>query len=450
MVQADTTNLSWITRPPAASWDAMRAVRLARKRRSGDDLVPLGDLVAAIRQGVVIAEFYRGEIPITAARVADVQPVLLGAGERRFISASTLGRHVVEPGDVLMARVGRHGRASFIPADATPTVPREGLFAAKPRRREWGPAIAAALSTSFVKDWLDRLSVTSRAGALTKEQMEAIPVPSPRQFDYREVCDLATQAAALAGAGWAVLNSIRDDVSLLLENAPTETPFRRHLWLANVVAIPGWGWQNVQRQWVRARATWQVQGLKQLGEIVDLKTHQPKTLITGDRGAVLEADDIRPDWLLALPAARSAGAAAVRDQPSTLKRFFAVNRESLLIPTVGDIAGTPVVLPEVVFNGEAAPVLLPIHWLPLAGLVSPRALAVVLDHPFVRLQRGLAGSFSMVSHITREEIEELLVPDPPAAKWQEWESELRRAHDQLITATQAARRAIDIVEGWYS
>jgi hypothetical protein len=222
--------------------------------------------------------------------------------------------------------------------------------------------------------------------------------------------------------------------------------------MAKIAALSGWGWQDVERHWLRDRAVWQVQRLRPLREVVDLGRGQPSTVAAAEGRHVLSTDDLRPDWLLVLPrpGAEAAASPALTDEPAGSQRFFAVDGECLLIPTVGDISGAPVVVPEAVIRGSEGLLMVPVRWLPVGGLAFPRALAIILDHPFVRLQRRLAGAYSTVTHITREEIGDLLVPDPPAAKWQAWEADLRQAQEQFIAAAVTARKAIDLVEAWYT
>jgi len=132
------------------------------------------------------------------------------------------------------------------------------------------------------------------------------------------------------------------------------------------------------------------------------------------------------------------------------KRFFEVDRECLLIPTAGDITASPVVISSERTTPGLLPVMVPIYWLPLVNLPQPRALALVLDHPFVRLQRQLAGAFSTVTHITRGDIANLLIPAVTEETWYQWEAELVRAHCLFIEADAKAKEAIAIAESWYA
>ena len=140
----------------------------------------------------------------------------------------------------------------------------------------------------------------------------------------------------------------------------------------------------------------------------------------------------------------------MKKKKKKMKRFFEVDRECLLIPTAGDITASPVVIPSERTEPGLPPVMVPIYWLPLVNLPQPRALAVVLDHPFVRLQRQLAGAFSTVTHINREDIANLLIPAVTKETWRQWETELRDAHGVFIEADSKAKEAIALAESWYA
>jgi hypothetical protein len=94
--------------------------------------------------------------------------------------------------------------------------------------------------------------------------------------------------------------------------------------------------------------------------------------------------------------------------------------------------------------------MVPIHWLPLQGLTFSRAIAVVLDHPFVRLQRQLAGAFSTVTHITRDDIGNLLIPAVSNEVWDQWEKDVSQAQSLVVEADAIAKAAIAIAEDWYA
>ena len=442
----------WSDQPSTTNWDPTAAAYWEADIQPRSKYVPLSTLLKGIRQGVFMSERDSGDIAVEVARVTDVQLIIPGMGERGVVSPSILRRHVVETGDVLVARVGRGGRACCIPAGAPPIVPREGLLVARPGRREWGPAIATALCTPTMKRWMSQLSAGGRTATLTKEQLGTLPVPSPACYDFGHIAALVEQAAALAHEGQALLEHVRDSVGLWLDDAPTAVLLNDHLWLPAPDVLQGWCWQDVQRYWLRDRAQWQVRGLKPLHEAIDLAWHRPKTIVGESVEFVLETDNMRSDWHLALPEPPQHQDDATTPEPTTsaLQRFFAVDRECLLIPTVSNIVAAPLVVPAEVFSNTALPLMVPIHWLPLADLRYPRALAVVLDHPFVRLQRQLGGAFSTVPHITRDEIASLLIPVVAEAQWDAWEQELRQAHSLCIAAMAKVKQAIAMVEEWYA
>src|SRR5262249_27565669 len=146
--------------------------------------------------------------------------------------------------------------------------------------------------------------------------------------------------------------------------------------------------------------------LVRLGDMIDFDAFRVRTIDVhaGIRG--LENDDLRPDWYLGLPTSKPERSSERDETPAraTSRRYFQVDRGCLCIPPAGDITCPPVVIPANRSNVDSSPVMVPIHWLPLVKLARPRALAMVLDHPFVRLQRQLAGAFSTVMHITRNDI----------------------------------------------
>src|SRR5579872_6088262 len=102
----------WIERVPATTWDAAFLVQVHEGRHSNDNFVLLRDLVEEMRQGVAVAAGETDEIAVETVGVADLHPLLVGAGEQRFLSTAALQRHILHPGDVLVARVGPHGCAS--------------------------------------------------------------------------------------------------------------------------------------------------------------------------------------------------------------------------------------------------------------------------------------------------------------------------------------------------
>jgi hypothetical protein len=299
---------------------------------------------------------------------------------------------------------------------------------------------------------LNSLLVGTRSASLTIDQISEIPIPSPRHFDFEQIDELVDAAGEAVRAGCEILDRVRGQLGMMLEGAPTEPTKRTCTWIAEPAWLQGWAWSDVQRYLLVSRLRLRAGSLVRLGDMIDLNAARAKTVdvITDFRG--LDSDGVRPDWHLVLPASKSvttdeSAAAISRAAP---KRFFEVDRECLLIPTSGNITAAPVVLPGELFGVASPQVMVPIYWLPLVMLARPRALAVVLDHPFVRLQRQLAGAFSTVTHITRDAIADLLIPAVSNEVWDRWEAELRQAHRLFIEADAKAKEAIAIAEGWYS
>ncbi len=187
-----------------------------------------------------------------------------------------------------------------------------------------------------------------------------------------------------------------------------------------------------------------------LSEAVSFADHRASTeVVERIPSFTIDANDVRSDWYLALPEQQKSVGERATDE-NVLKRYFSVAEEALLIPTVGDITASPVVVPQESIDGGNSPLMVPTSWLPIVGLQHPRALAVLLDHPFVQLQRRLGGAFSTVPHITKEEIQELLIPAVPTSLLDRWEGLMRVAHNQCIHSIQLTKQAIATVEEWYT
>lgn len=171
-------NNLWSPRPSGANWDPAQAVRWAVVVGRDRGFVPLGTLLREARQGVFSGSLDGGDVPVRAIRVSDIHPVLVGEGESRQMTDKLARRHIAAEGDVLVARMGRLGQASCVTSSSTSLVPRDSVLVAIPRKSQWGPAIAAALSTQHVRQWMSELFMSSRAASLTLEQLADIPVPS--------------------------------------------------------------------------------------------------------------------------------------------------------------------------------------------------------------------------------------------------------------------------------
>lgn len=405
----------WSKRPPATNWDPAQAMRWSTMAGGADRFVSLGTLLRNVRQGVFSGILETGDVAVRMLRVGDINPVLLGEGELHLLSDKLVQRHIASEGDVLVSRVGRLGQASCVTNASTPLVPRDSILAAAPVNSRWGAAIAAALSCDNTRRWMSDLVLGNRAASLTIDQLIEIPVPSPREFDFDSIHRLVDQAGLRMNEARKAVSQVRGEVGIELENAPTESLSQLTFWLDDIDALRAWAWQDVQRYSVRRKARRAVRGLQYISEAVSFAGHRASTEAV-DRipSFTIDAKDVRSDWYLALPEQQRAASEQATDE-LVLKRYFSVSDEALLIPTVGDIAASPVVVPqETIVEGDS-PLMVPTSWLPIVGLQHPRALAVLLDHPFVQLQRRLGGAFSTVPHITKEEIQELLIPTIPTS-----------------------------------
>ncbi|TWT64408.1 hypothetical protein [Rubinisphaera italica] len=437
----------WSQRPSEANWDPAQAVRWGGIGRSDREFVPLRYLLRDARQGVFAKAMEDGDVAVRTIGVRDINPVLSGEGERRLMSERAVRRHLASDGDVLVARVGRLGQASCVTGASSSLVPRDSVFVATPMRKSWGAGIAAALSTSVARDWMSDLFLGSRQASLTLEQLFDIPIPKPVEAEFEEVDDLVQRAGQLMSDGAGIVGQIRGEVGIALENAPTETLEKSTFWMDDIDELGAWSFQDVRRYWTRRRARAAVKSLQRLAEAVDLSSHRAKTEY-GDPTPpfTIDSDDVRSHWYLALPRLRPG---EPTDKPGT-RRFFAVDREALLISTMGNIAAAPVLVPQMILDQTDEPLMVPISWLPFVGLRHPRSLAVVLDHPFLQLQRRLGASFSTVAHITKEEIETLLVPLIPEQQQERWEADLIDAQTKFIEASQIVDHVLAIAEEWYS
>jgi hypothetical protein len=442
-------NTLWSLRPSGSNWDPAQAVRWSAVVGRDRGFVPLGTLLQDARQGVFSGSLDGGDVTVRAVRVSDIHPLLVGGGESRRMSDKLARRHIAAEGDVLVARMGRLGQASCVTNGSSLIVPRDSVLVAIPKRSQWGPAIAAALSTRHVRSWLAELFMGSRAASLTLEQLGEIPVPDPHEFDFAAVGELIDRAGQLMSDARLQVEHVRGEVGIVLEDAPTEALSQLTFWVEDIDTLRAWSWQDVERYSVRRTGRLRVRSLQRLADAVDLPGHRAKTqVLTQKPNFTIDSDHLREDWYLALPV-RRAGEGSAELSPLG-KRYFAIETEALLVPTVGNITAAPVVVPRSVIDDAQQPLMVSISWLPLIGLSYLRSLAVVLDHPFLQLQRRLGSAFSTVAHITRDEVETLLVPTIATETLDRWESLLRAAQDQFIEAECLARRAVETVEEWYA
>ena len=449
-VHENTQTTHWSPRPPSSTWDPVQAMRWSTIAGGADRFVSLGTLLQRVRQGVFSGIIETGNVAVRMLRVGDINPILLGEGELHLLSDKLVQRHIASEGDVLVSRVGRLGLASCVTNASTPLVPRDSILAAKPIDSRWGAAIAAALSSNNAYGWMaDRLT-GSHAASLTIDQLNKTPIPSPSQFDFDSIHRLVDQAGLLMNEARKAVSQVRGEVGIELENAPTKSLSQLTFWLEDIAALRAWSWQDVERYSVRRKARGVIRGLHYLSEAVSFADHRASTeIVERIPSFTIDANDVRSDWYLALPEQQKSVGERATDE-NVLKRYFSVAEEALLIPTVGDITASPVVVPQESIDGGNSPLMVPTSWLPIVGLQHPRALAVLLDHPFVQLQRRLGGAFSTVPHITKEEIQELLIPAVPTSLLDRWEGLMRVAHNQFIHSIQLTKQAIATVEEWYT
>ena len=157
----------------------------------------------------------------------------------------------------------------------------------------------------------------------------------------------------------------------------------------------------------------------------------------------LDTSGFRPQWHLALPESISSGGDA-GDKPGMV-----LDRQALLIPMVGNIESAPVVIDERLIAQAAGAVVVPVHWGVITDYPWLRSLAVVLDHPFARLQRRLAGVASTVAHLSIEAIKDLILPAVTEPQWVQWETTMETIHAKLIKAAGVYASVLKEIEEWY-
>src|SRR3989339_45096 len=446
---------TWSVRPAREAWDAAAAVRGAMVAPRSSGFVPLATLVTAIGQGIGSGRIADGNVAVNMQRSSDMQPIFLAGGDRQFVSEEMAYRHAVRPGDVLVARVGRQGRACCVGNEDVPVIPRGELFVVRPRVQAWGPVIAAALSTGAVKEWISHLPTGALMPTLTKATLGQIPVPKPGAFPYEELVERAWDAEGLVRSARRLRDSVRQRIGLLLEKAPATGSAQTYLEIRASDLPADWGWREVSQTWLLRQARRAVKGLSRFGDLIDHGSHRARTTLSGESPFVLRREHLRADWYLAIPEvgpAEKDAEQAVADggEPAKKNRADGVDRESLLIPVIGDIMGTPGVVPAEIVDRASSPLLVGTYWLPVVSPRYPRALAAILDHPFLRLQRQLAGSYaSTAPHIAREEIGNLLLPNPPESQWNQLENDLRAAQEQFLKASSMVNEVLEEVENWY-
>jgi hypothetical protein len=439
----------WTSASPAR-WDPLHLSQ-ATWLPSGKSWKRLGDYLVQARQGVSTRLTPEGDAPANLLRSADVFPVLQGRGTPCTVDRQVLQRHLLAPGDVLIPRVGGDVRACCIGRRQRPLFPSSETLVLRPSRQDWGPALAALLSTSAADSYVHTGTVGTGPPTLTVGLLQNMPVPDLDAEVAQVVARLAVEMEPLAQEGERRLDLVRQEVELLLEGAPGAPFPGRTCWVETLRIPGGWSWGEVcvERMQAEARRRCKATRLRPLAELLGKEPgRQPTAEAAG--GVVIDRQFLRPDWYLAVPPRQDTGTVsppttAGGGQGPLLQKL---QEEALLVPLVGDVAAPPVLITKDLLAGAGGVVQVGLRWLPVTGFRYPRALAVVLDHPFVRAQRQRAATGSTVSHLAQEDVGRVLVPAVDDVVWARWEGQVAAAHSFLVRAAQAANLMVLTAERW--
>lgn len=151
-----------------------------RKRKLGKKAVNLGD-IAEIKRG----RFYSSEIPTLPFRVlhtTDVRETHLGCGvcfdkytDEKIISMKCGDIEYAEPGDVLIARVGRNLEKKIVMIESGFPVISDCLYRVR-TKKEWQTAIIKQLTSKEGQAWLSSRVYGVGARQLTKKDLSSFPV----------------------------------------------------------------------------------------------------------------------------------------------------------------------------------------------------------------------------------------------------------------------------------
>jgi hypothetical protein len=189
-----------------------------------------------------------------------------------------------------------------------------------------------------------------------------------------------------------------------------------------------------------------------LADVLGVEPGRQPTIAVDKTMPVIDRRFLRPDWHLVVPPPKS-HETVIRDTDSGADRgplVQTVRDEALLVPLVGDVAAPPVVITTDLLAWAGGAVQVGLRWLPVMAFPYPRALAVALDHPFVRLQRLLAAASSTVPHLAQQDVAPVLVPAASEALWAHWEAQLVQAHMVLFRAADTVSQAIRAAARWYA
>ena len=435
----------WIGRPPAARWDSGYAVFWPERAYSIRDFIPLGENVREVRQGIFFSSFDADGVPVRVIRGADIRSMRLDSGEAGLLSGRLTARQAVSVGDVLLNRIGRQKAACSVTASSGTIVCRDSVLIVKPVAPEAGAVIAAALNSSSVQRWLAGLSVGFGTSSLSVEELCDVPMPKLNAAQTAQVHHAVQDAAELAERAMQRIELVRGEVGVVLERAPVDAVHDHAMYVSDIERLRGWSWQDAQRAIALEKGQKFIKSLRPFGELVNLKSQRGNGLDGGaSEGFLVNASAMQRDAYLALPDRVSA------EVITTLALALSVvDSEALLVPAAGNILASPAVIPQAWFDEHGSKVSVSGAWVAVAGARYPRALAVILDHPFLVLQRQLSSSHSTVPHITREDIAELLVPDVPEESMARWEELIVRAHAELMESKQQINQVLASAEEWY-
>jgi hypothetical protein len=333
-------------------------------------------------------------------------------------------------------------------------VPSAETLVLRPHRPNWGPVLAAVLSTNAVGQYVRGAAAATGPPTLTVNLLQELPVPALDSEEAQVVAHLVTEADTLAQEGERVLDLVRQEVDLVLEGTPSEPPTGSTCWLEPYrIPLRGWAWGNacLGRLQAQVRSRCKTARLRSLADLLGGEPSRQPTAEVANAVVIIDKGFVRPDWFLAVPPPgplpSSPASAAGWGQGPLMQKL---QEEALLVPLVGDVTAPPVVIGNDLLAWAGGTVQVGLRWLPVTRFRYTRALGVVLDHPFVGLQRQLAGTGSTVTHLAQEDVAAVLVPDVVEEVWARWEARLVEAHTTLFRAAAVANQAIATAEGWYA
>ncbi len=430
---------AWEKTPTCVSWIPFDAIQRMHREGSHGSMVPMETLCKSVQQGVSLHVVKQGDLQVGLVRSAHLAPPSLVSGELVLVSRK-LTRRLLLPGDVLIPRVGGGGRADYVGNEASPLLPTQELMAIRLKNPRHAPLIAAALSSEPVRRQMQGVAAGSTIPTLTRNAILQLQVPDPETRKARTLLEMLTHVRESVVRGELELAGIRAEVDRFLENVPAQVTRDGWRWVKPHALPPDWGWQNTVHQFVLKEAQRCLHRTLPLDRLPGLNIQRGGDLKALSGLKRLNPGGFRANWYLAL-------ADSIEMEPEFgSKPGVLLDGKALLLPMVGGIEGAPIYIGGDLIKQVGGTVVAPSHWGVLTHFAWLRSLAVVLDHPFIRLQRRLAGVSSTVSHVPMELLKELLLPAVPENQWRHWEMSLESIHDQLFAAAGVYRKAINEIE----